>query len=221
VKPVWIIVLALAAGVARATGTPAADSEWKPLGTQDGVTVFRKEDPATGVYALKGTGTVDASVPRLLTVLRDLPRQKEWVDRLKDARFVRGTTPFERVIYTRFGLPWPIKDRDFVLETRTTFDRATNTVHYEAHSIEDPLLPVDKCCVRGEVRYSRVTLALVDDGKKTKIESEVLVDPKGGIPKWAVNLVQKSLPRKSIAGLLKQVAKPDVAESADVTALLK
>ncbi len=38
------------------------------------------------------------------------------------------------------------------------------------------------------------------------------MDPKGSIPAWIVNRVQRTFPHKTLIGLLNQVKKPDIAE---------
>jgi hypothetical protein len=38
------------------------------------------------------------------------------------------------------------------------------------------------------------------------------VDPRGSVPKFLVNMVQKSWPHKTITSLRKQVAKPDIKD---------
>ena len=51
---------------------------------------------------------------------------------------------------------------------------------------------------------------------KTKIEVEVITDPKGLIPTWIINMVQKSWPVKSIGNLVKRASQPDIKRSADI-----
>ena len=44
----------------------------------------------------------------------------------------------------------------------------------------------------------------------TKVEVEVVTDPKGMIPSWIINLVQKSWPVKSIRNLVERASKEDI-----------
>ncbi|MFI5389926.1 MAG: hypothetical protein ACHQYQ_01090, partial [Bacteriovoracales bacterium] len=64
--------------------------------------------------------------------------------------------------------------------------------------------------VRGELIESKYVLTPMGPSK-TKLEVEIVCDPKGMIPTWLVNLIQKSWPRKTITALMKQLEKPDVA----------
>jgi hypothetical protein len=99
-----------------------------------------------------------------------------------------------------------------VVESKLEVNRADHSAVMEFHSVEDALAPEDRCCVRGVVHRNRVTMVAAQGGKATQIDAEAHVDPKGSIPGWIVNIVQKTFPHKSIRGLLKQVAKPDVSD---------
>ena len=48
------------------------------------------------------------------------------------------------------------------------------------------------------------------DAGRTKVEVEVFTDPKGALPAWLINLIQKDWPWKTIDGLVKRSSRPDV-----------
>ena len=188
-----------------------APGEWVQLGVEDGITVSRRKMPGDPVLAYKGEGVLNAPLGKLITVSRDTPRQVEWVNRLEVAKVIREITPFDRIIYLKIRSPWPVTDRDFLLESRLEVDRIKKTAIFDVHSIEDPQMPPDKCCVRAVMHSSHVELKALDDAR-TSISAEAHADPRGALPTWLVNLVQKTFPRKSIEGLLRQVAKPDIKD---------
>jgi hypothetical protein len=185
--------------------------KWIEVGKSDGITVSRKEIPGDPVFAYKGEGVLNAPIGKLISVSRDVSRQKEWVNRLEMAKVLRELEPGHRVIYLKIDTPWPVSDRDFVIDSRMTVDRAKKTAVFDIHSVEDPLAPPDDCCVRGKVHFNHIEMRGLDGGR-TAITAEAHVDPRGSIPKWIVNKIQKTFPHKSIEGLLKQVAKPDIPD---------
>ena len=63
--------------------------------------------------------------------------------------------------------------------------------------------------VRAELKKSLYTLTPMG-ANMTKVEVEILSDPKGLIPKWLVNLIQKSWPHKTLMAIKAQVEKPFV-----------
>ena len=50
----------------------------------------------------------------------------------------------------------------------------------------------------------------IDDGKRCRLTVELHADPKGLLPAWLVNFFQKDSVRLTIAGIRKQVQKPDL-----------
>jgi hypothetical protein len=188
-----------------------AGGEWKKVGSSEGITVYRKEVPGDPVFAYKGEGTLEAPAGKLISVARDIPRQPEWVNRLEEARVLREVGPNHRIIYLKVDSPWPVSDRDFVIESKLVIDAKRKSARFENRSVEDSLAPPNKCCVRGVVHRNQINLEMIDAGR-TGISAEAHVDPRGSLPAWLVNKVQQTFPRKTIAGLLRQVAKPDIVD---------
>ena len=199
-----LLALLLLAPAARA-------GDWEKVGEDDGITIYRRQLPGDPVFAYKGEGVLDAPLGKIITVARDTAHQKDWVNRLKVAKVLHELTPFDRIIYMRYGAPWPVSDRDVVFESKLTVDRAAHTAVIDVHSVTDPLAPPDACCVRAEVRDNHMEFKAVDGGK-TAVLAVAHMDPRGSLPAWLVNLVQKTFPRKSLDALLKQVSRPEIAD---------
>jgi len=95
-----------------------------------------------------------------------------------------------------------------VLHRRIEIDRGHQVVTATYRSIEDPARPEQECCVRAQAnrtfwRFTRLA------PERTRVEVEVLTDPRGSLPSWAVNLIQRSWPRNSILHLAARAAQPD------------
>lgn len=193
----------------------AAEGTWERIGDDDGIVVWRKDIEGSPVVAFKGDGVIDAPIAKVMGVLADTSRKTEWVARCVEAKDVRNISDFERVEYNRTSAPWPIADRDFLFHAKVEGDRAQKKLVLTLRSIEDPLCPKNEdVAVRGVLNTSTYTLVSIEGGKKTRLTVEIHADPKGSIPKWVVNLFQKSWPHKTIEGIREQAAKPDVAELA-------
>lgn len=189
---------------------------WEFVNDDQGVKVWRRSVPGTTILAFRGETVFNAPIAKVSSVLDDTSRRMEWVHSAKVTKTVRPISQLERVEYNRTGVPWPLKDRDFVFHAAIKLDRQKQQVVVNVKSTEDPLKPEDSCCVRGEISHSTYHLTSIDGGKKTHIVIEIVVDPRGGIPNWIVNLFQKSWPRKTLLGVAKQLAKPDIKDLAFV-----
>jgi hypothetical protein len=184
------------------------NKNWEFIEDDKGIAVYQTKIPGTKLVGARGDATINASLNRILFVLSDIDRSLEWVDGLKTSKILEKNGILETLIYQEFGLPWPVSNRDFVFRGKA-HKETDGRVIIEIKSEDSPLAP-KTTGVRGELIESKYTLTPIDDFK-TKLEVEILCDPKGMIPTWLVNLIQKSWPRKTLTALMRQVEKPDVA----------
>ncbi len=187
-----------------------AKPNWEKLSDDDGITVYRWEKKDSPLFAFKGEALVEASIAKVASVLADTPRRGEWVPHLIEGRVVRSISERERIEYTSLETPPFTKNRDFVLHARAEHKPATNELFFHFSSVEDAEAPKTDM-IRGQVINSHYRMRPVGE-TKTQLEYLVHVDPKGGIPRWLVNMVQKNIPRSTIEAIRRQVKKADVTE---------
>ncbi len=215
----WTIAV-VALIVPLAMSASAQNDKWELVGTKDDIVSYKREVPGSPVIAIRGEAVVDASIVRVASVLLDTASLPQWMDRLAEARRIRTQGALHYVEYDRANVPFPLTDRDFVVETWVESDAAKKQVLLKAHSVVDPSAPVTSL-VRGEVLSSTFTLTALDHGQRTRVVAEVHTDPKGSIPKWMVNLTQKSWAHTTIMGLRAQVRKPASSDDPEVKAWLE
>ena len=184
---------------------------WMPIDEKDGVSTYKTEIPGTKVVGFRGQTTVYASAEKVMGVLLDNDHRKDWVDRLNVSKVIEQKNPYEYVIYQEFHLPWPLKNRDFVYRGKA--ERAPDgRVILTLRSEENKNAP-KTTGVRADLKESKYIITPI--GKfKCKVEVEILSNPKGAIPTWLVNLIQKSWPSKTLGSIKAQVEKPFVTEVA-------
>jgi hypothetical protein len=205
-------------GVARADA-PAQTPKWEMFDEEDGIRMFRHDVPGSSIVALRGEGFVAAPINRVASVIVDRKRSTEWIDRLAKTKLLREISETESVEWDHIKTPTPLKDRDFVFKTTITTDPAKKKVIFSYYSVTDPLAPETDDYVRGSFRGGKFELTMATrtnkDGTKTPgtiVNAEVEVDPRGSVPKFIVNMVQKSWPHQTLMALRKQVAKPDIKD---------
>jgi hypothetical protein len=178
---------------------------WERVDSKDGIDTYSREVPGSPLLAIRGVATVNASLLHVASVLLDTTRLTEWMDRVVEARTLVTLGPLHKIEYERASVPFPLTDREFVVESWVEIDPNTKHVILRARSTQHPLAPVGKL-VRGEVISSAFTLASID-AQHTRLVAEVHTDPKGALPKWMVNLAQKSWAYDTITGLRRQVTR--------------
>jgi hypothetical protein len=182
---------------------------WEKIRDDDGITVYRSKVEGTSVLAFKGEGRVDVPLLKVAHVIIDPARGTEWVDSLAESRKLREISELEFIEYDRFAMPFLVKDRDFVSRVTVTPDPAAQDLRIEFISVDDESMPPNRRNVRGNLVYS--VFHLRPEGENaTRVEAEILCDPKGALPKWLVNLFQKSWPVKTLQALRRQAARADV-----------
>ena len=183
---------------------------WEKIDDDQGIQVFRKPMPGSDIVAFKGTGLVDASLEKIFWVLCDAEHEEQWVEMLIENYILEEMTPFDRVQYQNFDLPWPLSDRDFVYRAVATMDKQ-GRLHLLLNSVGHPKTPATKG-VRADIMQSGFILTPRPDGK-TFVEVSIFSDPKGILPTWVINLVQESWPMETMIGIRKQVKKEFVKKA--------
>jgi hypothetical protein len=160
--------------------------------------------------ALKGTGTIDAPLWKIASILLDTRRAPEWVDSLKESRVVRRLALNSYIEYNHIGLPFIIKDRDFISEVRIEVDSTAKTFALIYRPTDDLNVPATHH-VRGEIVAGSFRAVSVDKDRRTNLTAELQSDPKGAIPGWLANFFQKNWPQSTFQAIRRQAGKPDIA----------
>jgi hypothetical protein len=199
---------------------------WEDEGVIKGVHVWSAEEPGSGVMSFKGEIVAPVHIQKLVAVFADSSQRKHWVDRFADFRTIEKPSALSEIYWIKFKLPAMISNRDYVLRADGEVDAGNHVFTAKIKSVPDKRKGEDDCCVRATVNrtfYRFTALKAVNGQPRTKLEVEVNTDPKGLLPNWLVNLIQKEWPSKTLNGLLRHTAaaagKP-TPETADVVAQL-
>ncbi len=180
-------------------------SEWYAVDrTADGIQVYRKEVDG-GLVSFRGVGVVEAPLAVVATVIFDTARRQEWIDGLSESWIIRWQDKDNFVEYDHIGLPFFLKDRDFVSKISMSYDRSRKEMVFHYQPSDEPSAPHTNY-IRGELIDATFILSSIDD-KKTKVDAEFLCDPKGWIPKWLVNFFLNDWPKTTFRNLRKEVLK--------------
>jgi hypothetical protein len=182
---------------------------WEQISDKGGVLVFRRSVPGSPLKSMKGIGTVNASPATVALVLLDDDRAPEWVDSLAESKVVKVNSPYDYIEYNHIAMPAFIHDREFVTHVTMGVRREDKIAFIKSEPGDDGAVPYRKKIIRGQLS-GYYELKSLDGGKRTQLTIELHSDPKGWIPAWVVNLFQKDWARETIAGIRRQVAKPDL-----------
>lgn len=143
-------------------------------------------------------------MPQIRAILDNAAHRKNWIPYLEQSIIRQVFSETEKLEYSHFSAPWPASDRDFVYRIRLTHQDDKQLI-YHMTSETSSLLPENDDMIRGELIESTYILTSLD---KTKTEVELIyhADPKGWLPVWIINIIQKTLPYLILRNLREQAA---------------
>ena len=188
----------------------AAPAGWEVLGVTDGVEVARKSMEGSSLFAFRGEADVDVSIGVLAEVLWRDGMGVEWVDLMILSERIELVNEDTKIVHQGYGLPWPISNRDYVLEESAKFDPVSKTFILQFKSVEHAAMPVLDDYVRAKAYRTFWHLKAGDKPGTTHVQVEVHTDPMGMLPAWLVNMIQKDWPSTTITNLTKRAKKGDI-----------
>jgi START domain. len=200
---------------------PGHASEWQPvLTTSDGIQVFKKDASAIGLIEFRGIGVVEAPLPVVATVIFDTDRRRAWIKGIVESRILRWEGVDTFIEYDHIDMPLFFSDREFVSRIHMRFDRSRKEVVFHFQPSDDPSAP-HTGYLRGEMLKMTFLLSSIDEDRSTRIDAEVLCDPKGWIPRWLVNLFLEDWPKTTFRNLRKEVGRSDISVDPRFSVLLE
>jgi len=201
------IIGLLAAALLLASAAHAGPA-WKSIETKDGIEVFKRDVKGSKMLSFRAVAVISAQPRKVLWVICDLATHKDWVRSIGVSTVLKRVSDHDFIYYQSFLMPWLVDDRDFVVRGKAT-RRASGVIDVISRSTTWKGSP-KTVGVRAELTLSHFVLVPVEGGKKTRVEFEIMGDPKGWIPSWLANQIQGTWPFHMLASLKKQVKKPKV-----------
>ena len=208
----FILIFALSA-CKTTSGTKWIEINQEPLDDNEKsefiIIVEKKNSPEDEVNTYRGTTTMPMSIERIAYVLDDTESKTEWVSRLKQENRLEGNPfSYRSIAYQHYNLSWPVSDRDYVIESKWSVmkDKKLPTVILSIKSIVRDSVPEIEGRVRGQL-YRLVYKLEKLESNQTRVTVEIMVNPKGLLPNFMINLIQKDWPITTLRQLNSQALK--------------
>lgn len=197
----------LAAVVWLAPGTGIGDTPtgtWTEVDDDDGIKVWRLDVPGQDLPGFKGEAIIPRSIADIVTELKQVEHHTEWMHRCSASETIQRFDDEHVVIYNRVDVPWPVWDRDAILDTQFTAQSGGRLVVLTFKNIDPTLRPTPERVVRmprleGFYRMWQITPT------STKVVYQVEADVGGAVPKWMAARVARDMPYETLAALRKRV----------------
>ena len=192
---------------------------WKKVYSKDGLDFYSKRVENSKLLAFKAVGILDVNMGDMMAALRTVTTQKKWDKNTVRKETVEDISDIEAITYSESRIPWPFNNRDMVLHNKLFLDKEEKIFYVHTHSVEHKRYPKKRGLVRAQINLSRFRTKPISKDK-TFVEFEVHVDPKGNIPAWIVNIVQKSFPYDFLTGLAEFCRKSKLKPNAGVQKMI-
>lgn len=206
-----ITVILLLFTMTIAAGYSQSGKPWKFMREEDGIRVYTRNRDDMPLKSVKVVTEVQARLSSLVALMKDSENHCNWVFANKEARVIKEYSHFHWMFYGISAAPWPVLDRDMVVEVQLSQDEKTKVVRDESECRPD-FIPTNDGVVRIQNCHSLWLLEPLDDGR-VRITFEISVDLAGAIPAWLMNLVIAKGPYRTVRNMTQEVQKQKYREA--------
>ncbi len=158
----------------------AQDDSWELKKTKNDLKIYTRNINESGIKELKIVTEMETSMTSIIALFDDVPAYVNWVYSTGSAKMTKQLSPSHMHYYSVSNFPWPLSDRDVMLDSKVQQDSLTKIVTSTSTSIPDAY-PRKKGMVRVEILLAQWVL-VPKPGGKVEVTYTIKTDPGGNIP---------------------------------------
>ena len=175
---------------------------WVEIRHDRSLRAYNKDLSESELFAFKAKGILEGPIEIYLEIIRQISEHKRWSPSLIDKFVLKDISDIEVVTRDLHFLPWPLQNRDLIVHNKLYIDHKRGFLVIGSRSLVSKDYPVDEEYVRAHLSAGAFYLRPYGEAQ-TEVELIIHIDPKGMIPHWLVNELQKNWPIKYLRGLEK------------------
>lgn len=161
-------------------------NEWELQKFENGISVYTRVTDNSAYKELRAVFQIKTSLSSIIALLNDVQSYPQWVYRCGTSKILKKDSEEHLIRYQTIVAPWPVDNRDVIVEVNSYQDEKTKIVYQKVKAIPD-YIPTLKNHVRIREFNATWTLKPLKNGI-VEVEYELLVNPAGAIPAWIVNM---------------------------------
>jgi len=169
---------------------------WVFIKEKEGIKLYTRKEANNSVKSFKGEVYLHTQIEKVFSLITNVKNFDWWDDDIRDIKVLFYEKDKSIQYYLVYDVPWPIADRDLVVDSRITIDPVTGTRSVEARSLLN-VIPEKPDLIRIKKYWQKWTLIPVEKDLVHLI-LEGTVDPAGSVPAWLSNMVITETPFKVI-----------------------
>jgi len=203
-KKIFALILSLSVYNTGYCETQNPIIEWEEINDQENVKVYSTEVPGSDILKIKTRTIIKSSISNIQSILDNVAHRKNWIPFLQESSIIEIKSNTEKIEYSLFSAPWPATDRDFVYKLTLISSNASN-ITYTMTSTQHSDKPVSDDLIRADLMESTYILTALSP-ELTRVELIFHADPKGWLPDWIINIIQRILPYLILRNLRQQAS---------------
>ncbi|WPV01130.1 hypothetical protein SNE26_05040 [Mucilaginibacter sp. cycad4] len=162
-----------------------AQGKWELRRNENGIKVYSRTPLTGNLKEIRVVCEFNTTKTKLIAALKDIDHYNDWVYSTKENNMLKVLNPDQFIYHSVSNLPWPLKDRDLIVELSVLPAEKHEQFQIQVKSLPD-YLPRDKKYVRVPYSFALWNVTVKNESI-LKIDYTFSVDPGGSIPVWLVN----------------------------------
>ena len=180
-----------------------SQDKWKLSKDKEGIKVYLADVPKSDYKNIKVLATMEGTYDKLISVLTNVSKYKDWVYNNKTGYVIKKISPTELYIYTETSLPWPASNRDAVVHMKIDRDKQNRFLKVIEVGVPN-YIPEKEDKVR--VLKAHISWHVTMPTPSTiQITYFFEADPGGSVPGWLVNSFADKGPYETFKNLKKML----------------
>ncbi|PJZ84402.1 START domain-containing protein [Leptospira harrisiae] len=198
-KQILIISLIGISFLSNLSSLFAQSAEWSESKRKKGIQVFTRPFAGSNLDEFLGRTEIDASISQVIALLTDPASCKNLYHQCKELTVLSGTEK-KSIVYLRNGAPWPVNDRDLIMDRGFEQNDKTLATVMKIKRLDSNARPTPSGVTRME-NFEGVWRIIPQSNGKLKVEYQAHFEPGGSVPQSVINLVLTDTPYESLLNL--------------------
>ncbi len=180
---------------------------WSLAKDKQGIKVFTQDSRYSGFKMFRGEVLLDSNLENALEFLKNVEQATLWLHDCNESKLLESITENHYRVYQVIKAPWPVNDRDYVLDIQVKRSPPEGKAVIEVFGLDRP----DLASTSGKrVRVTELhgVWTLIEQSEDSvKIIYETEANPTGKIPAWLANAFVVDQPYNTLLNLKNHFAR--------------
>ncbi|MGR6779115.1 START domain-containing protein [Moritella viscosa] len=192
------------------TSVLASEWELEKYDEENDIKVYTRLKPNSNsdFKEFKATTHIKSRITPFIALLNNADLACEWMYNCIEFKFIDEASATKKTSYSINNAPWPVTDRDFVIDSETQQDKDSYAVTITLSSASDKVANDDNY-VRVKDLQGKWQFIPLDNGI-VEVTYQLFLDPAGSVPSMIATTTFVDTPYYTLLNLRKIITKPEL-----------